>query len=156
MPDEPEQSRLAKLFEQLRLKLLDLSRRNRMLNYSFATRSKKHLQIVDEAFEDVYRKLVSEEVSLEIRALPEPGDVPADERSEIFKSALERARVSDIEYIVKREALESEGREDETAVAILERELREKFARSWGYRRARLEKRLIGLRTRDRSESIPF
>lgn len=85
-----------------------------------------------------------------------PGDVPADERSEIFKSALERARVSDIEYIVKREALESEGREDETAVAILERELREKFARSWGYRRARLEKRLIGLRTRDRSESIPF
>ncbi|MFZ0495687.1 MAG: hypothetical protein WBE80_00510 [Methylocella sp.] len=57
---------------------------------------------------------------------------------------------------MKREALESEGREDETAVAILERELREKFARSWGYRRARLEKRLIGLRTRDRSESIPF
>lgn len=85
MPDEPEQSRLAKLFEQLRLKLLDLSRRNRMLNYSFATRSKKHLQIVDEAFEDVYRKLVSEEVSLEIRALPEPRGRPGGREKQDFQ-----------------------------------------------------------------------
>ncbi|WP_084572943.1 DUF4011 domain-containing protein [Methylocapsa aurea] len=126
MQDETEQSRLAKLYEQLRLKLLDLSKRNRMLNYSFATRSKKHLQIIDHVFEDVYRKLVAEEAALEIQGLPDPDDIPADERSEEFKSALEHARVSDVEYLVKREALESKGRDDEIAVATLERELREK------------------------------
>ena len=38
-----EQLRLAHLYEQLRLKLLDLSKKNRMLNYSFSTRSKRHL-----------------------------------------------------------------------------------------------------------------
>jgi hypothetical protein len=52
-----EQLRLAHLYEQLRLKLLDLSKRNRMLNYIFSTRSKRYLQIVDEVLEEIYRKL---------------------------------------------------------------------------------------------------
>ena len=61
MLEPTEQLRLAHLYEQLRLKLLDLSKKNRMLNYSFSTRSKRHLQIVDEVLEEIYRKLGAEE-----------------------------------------------------------------------------------------------
>jgi hypothetical protein len=43
-----ETQRLALLYEQLRLKLLDLSKKNRMLNYSLGAKSKRSLQIIDE------------------------------------------------------------------------------------------------------------
>jgi hypothetical protein len=51
--DMNEQQRLTKLYEQLRLKLLDLSRKNPMPNYRLGIRSKRHLQIVDEVREEV-------------------------------------------------------------------------------------------------------
>jgi RecA/RadA recombinase len=121
-----EQLRLAHLYEQLRLKLLDLSKKNRMLNYSFSTRSKRHLQIVDEVLEEIYRKLGAEENLLEIRPLEEPDEIPTDEKNDDFISAFEHAKVSDVDYLVKLEALESEARDDEVAVARLDRELRDK------------------------------
>ena len=43
MPDLIEQRRLEGLYEKLRLKLLDLSKKNRMLNYSLGVRSQRHL-----------------------------------------------------------------------------------------------------------------
>jgi hypothetical protein len=51
--DPNEQSRLKGTYENLREKLLDLSKKNRMLNYSLGARSKRHLQIVDEVLEEV-------------------------------------------------------------------------------------------------------
>jgi hypothetical protein len=66
MLDAIEAKRLSNLYEKLRLKLLDLSKKNRMLNYSLGARSKRHLQIIDEVLEQVYNKLVDEEVSLRI------------------------------------------------------------------------------------------
>ena len=51
---DAETQRLSNLYEQLRLKLLDLSKKNRMLNYSLGARSKRHLQIIDEVLEGVY------------------------------------------------------------------------------------------------------
>ena len=75
--DEPnEQLRLAGVYERLRLKLLDLSKKNRMLNYGLGPRSKRHLQIVDEVMEEVYRKLAGEDASLRIEPLDEPDDIP--------------------------------------------------------------------------------
>ena len=49
MGEAAEQQRLMNRYEQLRLKLLDLSKKNPMLNYRLGARSKRHLQIVDEA-----------------------------------------------------------------------------------------------------------
>jgi very-short-patch-repair endonuclease len=123
--DEPnEELRLAGVYERLRLKLLDLSKKNRMLNYSLGTRSKRHLQLVDEVMEEVYRKLASEDASLRIDPLDEPDDIPPEERTEEFVAALEHAKVSNLEYLTKLQALESAGRDDELALAKLERELR--------------------------------
>ena len=68
----------------------------------------------------------AEENLLEIRPLEEPDEIPAEEKNDDFISAFERAKVSDVDYLVKLEALESEGRDDEVAVARLDRELRAK------------------------------
>lgn len=41
--DLGEQGRLTEVYGRLRLKLLDLSKKNRMLNYNLGNRSKRHL-----------------------------------------------------------------------------------------------------------------
>src|SRR5262249_57352621 len=99
MLDATEAQRLSNLYEQLRLKLLDLSKKNRMLNYSLAARSKRHLQIVDGVLEEVYKKLVEDEASLRILPLDEPDDTPPEERTEDFIAAVVQATASDIEYL---------------------------------------------------------
>ena len=132
MGDGDEQQRLTKLYEQLRLKLLDLSKKNPMLNYRLGARSKRHLQIVDEFLEDVYRKLVGEDAALKIAFLPTPDDIPPEERTEDFISALEYAKVSDIEYLTKLDELERVERDDEVALAAIELELRIKVRAQLG------------------------
>jgi len=120
------------LYEQLRLKLLDLSKKNPMLNYRLGARSKRHLQIVDEVLEEAYRKLVGEDTALKIAFLQEPDDIPPEERTEDFLSALEHAKVADIEYLTKLEELEQAGRDDEVTLAAIERELRNKVRAQLG------------------------
>src|SRR5262249_31712818 len=82
---------------------------------------------IDEVLEEVYKKLVEEEASLRILPLNEPDDLPPEERTEDFIAALEQAKVSDFEYLMKLEALASQGRDDEIALGRLERELRDKI-----------------------------
>jgi hypothetical protein len=132
MGDVNEQQRLTKLYEQLRVKLLDLSKKNPMLNYRLGARSKRHLQIVDEVLEEVYRKLVGEDAALKIAFLQEPEDIPSEERTEDFISVLEHAKVSDIKYLTKLEEQEQAGRDDETTLASIERELRSKVRAQLG------------------------
>jgi len=131
MPDS-ETQRLENLYDQLRKKLLDLSKKNRMLNYSLGTRSKRHIQIVDAVLDLAYEKLAQDEASLRILPLVEPDDIPAEERTERFVSAFQQAKVTDIEYLTKLEVLESQGRDDEIAVSRLDRELRDKIRAELG------------------------
>ena len=57
--------------------------------------------------------------------LDEPADIPREEKSEDFVAALQQAKVSNIEYLTKLEVLESQGRDDDIALAKLDRELRD-------------------------------
>jgi Protein of unknown function (DUF4011) len=104
--DLDEQSRLTEVYGRLRLKLLDLSKKNRMLNYNLGNRSKRHLQIVDEVMDEIYKKLAGDDVTLRVEPLDEPEDVPPEEKTEEFVGALEHAKVSNLEYLTKLEALE--------------------------------------------------
>jgi Protein of unknown function (DUF4011) len=130
--DRNEQSRLAATYENLREKLLDLSKKNRMLNYSLSARSKRHLQIVDEVLEEVYRKLTGEDTALRIEPLQEPEDIPPEEKTEEFVAAFEHAKVSNLEYLTRLQALESAGRDDEMELAKLERNLRDQIRSDFG------------------------
>jgi very-short-patch-repair endonuclease len=130
--DLGEHDRLTGVYGRLRLKLLDLSKKNRMLNYNLGSRSKRHLQIVDEVMDEIYKKLAGDDVTLRIEPLDEPEDVPPEEKTEEFVGALEHAKVSNLEYLTKMEALESAGRDDELTLAKLERELRDHLRSEFG------------------------
>lgn len=127
-----EHDRLTEVYGRLRLKLLDLSKKNRMLNYSLGNRSKRHLQIVDEVIDATYKKLVGEDAALRIDPLEEPEDIPPEEKTEEFVAALDHAKVSHLEYLTKLEALESAGRDDEPELLKLERELRDHIRQEFG------------------------
>lgn len=127
MSADPDQDRLSNLYEGLRLKLLDLSKKNRMLNYPIKPRAKNQLQIVDEVLEGVYAKLINDEVGLKLQFLPEPDSVPADERTSEFLDALEHAKVADLEFVTAVEKLAADDADDEFAVERLERHLRDRL-----------------------------
>jgi hypothetical protein len=126
-PLEPnEQARLEGLYEGLRNRLLDLSRTNQLLNYNLRPRSKRFLQVIGCSLEDAHQRLAIDEATLKLSALPLPDAVPADERTEEFRAALDRAKSIDVEYLTAFEALESNGRDDDAALEKLERELRDR------------------------------
>lgn len=130
--DSNEAKRLAATYENLRERLLDLSKKNRMLNYNLGARSKRHLQFVDEVMEKVYHKLAEDDASLRIKPLQEPDDVPPEEKTEEFMAAFEHAKVSNLEYLTKLQALESAGRDEEIEITKLERELRDHVRSEFG------------------------
>ncbi|MDR9759430.1 DUF4011 domain-containing protein [Rhizobium redzepovicii] len=129
--EQPEQQRLTSLYESLRIKLLDLSKKNRMLNYTISARAKNQLQVVDEVLEEVYDQLVGN-IALKIDPLPEPDLHPADEKTQEFVSALQHARVADIEYVDAVEKLATTGTEDDVAMERLERGLRDRLRATLG------------------------
>ncbi len=124
--DPNEQKRLEGPYEGLRVRLLDLSRTNQLLNYNLRPRSKRFLQVIGCSLEDAHRRLALDEATLKISALPLPDAIPADERTEEFRAALDRAKNIDVEYLTALEALESNGRDDDAALDKLERELRDR------------------------------
>jgi len=130
--DTGEEERLAAIYGILRERILDLSLRNPMLSYKHRASSKRQLQIVDAVPEEVYRKLAGEGIALDVIPLPDPKDIPSDERTEEFVSAFEHAKVSDLEYLTRLQALANSGRDDEYAVAEVQRELRDRLRKELG------------------------
>lgn len=61
---------LSAAFAQLRVKLLDLSGRNRLINYKHSVG--KAIQFIDGSTSDIYKKLVDDNSTVNILALPEP------------------------------------------------------------------------------------
>ncbi len=132
MLDTHDGVRLAKLYEGLRLKLLDLTRRNQLLNYSLSPRSRRFVQIVDTTLESVHEKIVSDEATLRIMPLPEPEDIPAEERTEEFRAEFDRAKATDVEYLAALEAMDSTARDDDVALERLDRQLRDRVRARMG------------------------
>jgi very-short-patch-repair endonuclease len=121
-----EAERHQRLYDDLRLKLLDLSRRNPMLNYKHRAGSRRQLRIVDANLEKVFEALVINQKELVVQPLPEPDDIPDDERTETFLSALANAKASDFDYLTRLTALEGVARQDESSLAQLDRWLRDR------------------------------
>jgi hypothetical protein len=120
-----EAERHDQIYNDLRTKLLDLSRRNPMLNYKHRAGSRRHLRIVNANYDAVYSELIRGEKELSIVSLPEPDNIPDDERTQEFMAALGHAKATDIDYLTRREALETVARQDEGTLAELDRRLRD-------------------------------
>ncbi len=128
--DQNERERLLRLYDGLRLKLLDLSRKNQLLNYSLRPSSKRFLQIVSCSLDGAYKRLAVDENVLKLKALPEPDAIPDDERTEEFRAAFERAKTIDVEYLTEIEAIDTTGRDDAITIEKVERKLRDRVRAS--------------------------
>ena len=129
---EAEALRMAKLYEALRERLLDLSLRNRMLNYRMSEKSKSQLRIVEEIPERVYKRLVHEERGLRIQPLPEPPSVGKEEKTEEFLAELAHRKVSDPEYIEQTSGLDSDDPAHEAKFEQAEAALRDRIRKDLG------------------------
>jgi hypothetical protein len=129
---DAEGRRIAGNFAALREKLLQLSRSNPMLNYRPLPRSRRHIAFVDEAPETVYARLVADDDELNIVPLPEPADIPSDERNEEFEEQLAYLKATDIEYQAALQGTEANARDDDFEVLKLERGLRDKLRAQLG------------------------
>jgi Protein of unknown function (DUF4011) len=130
--DHDTDHHLQRLFDQTRTKLLDLSRTNPMLDYRHRVGSRRQLRIVDCDLETVLAELAGRQGGLPVEALPEPDDIPDDERAAGFLAALAQAKAMDLEYFARLRALDAVPRQDAAALADLDRWLRDQVRQRLG------------------------
>ncbi|MCZ0933330.1 MAG: DUF4011 domain-containing protein, partial [Oligoflexia bacterium] len=85
-------------------KLLDLSKRNKMINCRFQSRSKTHFRIIDEVPDLLYKKLINE--NMEFKSLPPLNNNPTDENTPEFKKEIFLAKSIDQEYMQNIQMIE--------------------------------------------------
>ena len=93
--------------ENLRPKLLDLSRRNPLISAKLSGRSGSLVRIVDE-LPDVLAFNLSSEGSMRFVPLPSLDDDPRDEQTREFRDALSEARRTDETYLEQQKRLDSD------------------------------------------------
>src|SRR4051812_46703945 len=91
--------------ENLRPKLLDLSRRNPLISTKLGPRSNSHLRAVDELPDVLFFKLCNGD-QLQFVPLPPIDEDPRDEQTATFRDALINARLTDDAYVAAMEAVD--------------------------------------------------
>ena len=87
-------------------KLLDLSKRNKMIKSNFQSRAKTHFRVIDEIPDILYKKLL--EGNMEFKPLPPIDKNPKDENTPEFKEKLALMEKENEEYINEMEKIERE------------------------------------------------
>ena len=121
---------LLQRLEGLRKHLLDLSNRNRLLNFKHNDRARTHVRVIDELPDVLYQQL-RDGKRLRFRSLPEPETEAEDEKQASFLRELEASRTTDPEYKAATASLSDEAADSKMA-AIAERELRDRVRERLG------------------------
>lgn len=121
----------AKRINEMRHRLLDLSRRNPLLSTRFSANSASILRVVDEMPEVIVRKLCGGD-KLTFVPLPSLGDSDPLEETAEFKDALSYARLEDFAYRSALSTVEQTAEENLDKVQLLERELKDRVRASLG------------------------
>jgi len=114
-----------------REKLIDLTLRNRMLNFKHSETSANHVRIVDESAEFLAQQLASGE-SFDIAPLPAVDAVPPDEDTDKFRAALKEAKKSDPEWLAAEDAKRAAGGRRRSRDKMAERALRDRVREKLG------------------------
>ncbi len=130
-PTAQTEAARAKMAE-LRQRLLDLSNRNRLINFKHSNRGGRQIRIVDEWIVQLPEVLDGDK-AVELLPLPPLPSEPADERNEDFSAAVEEALLTDKAYL-KAAAKAQTGPEDlvEAAMAKAERALKDRVRKKLG------------------------
>jgi superfamily I DNA and/or RNA helicase/very-short-patch-repair endonuclease len=118
--------------EKLRIKLLDLTRRNPLLATKFSDRSHSHIRVVDELPQILFEKMNNG--IMKFVPLPPLEEDPKDEMTQEFQNALSAARLTDEVYINKCETIDQDSEDSVDQMAVVERELRDQLREEFGLR----------------------
>jgi very-short-patch-repair endonuclease len=111
---------------ELRKQLLDLSNRNRLLNFKHTVRGARQVRIVDESILGLFEQLQGSG-TVELVGLPRPPEEPDDEVKKEFVEALEEALLTDKAYLKAAAKIEAEATDDgEAKLRKAERTLRDR------------------------------
>ncbi|NGO54563.1 DUF4011 domain-containing protein [Allomesorhizobium camelthorni] len=112
--------------ENLRPKLLDLSRRNPLLATKLSPRSNAHIRAVDELPEVLFYKLNNGQ-TMRLVPLPEIDADPRDEETKTFRDALANARITDEAYLAELDAIERDADDYLDHTRVIERALKDRI-----------------------------
>ena len=111
--------------ENLRPKLLDLTRRNPLISTKFSPRSNSYIRVVDELPDVLWFRLDNEQ-KMRFLPLPRLEEDPRDEQTTEFQDALANARLTDEAYLVAMDEIDPYGENALEQNQRLERELRDR------------------------------
>ena len=131
MTPRSDNQHVTRLLAAYREKLVDLTRRNRLLNYRHSESSNTHIRIVDCGLDQLVRE-IERGNRLEFTALPDPSAGLGDEDTAEFRAAYESASLSDPEYLEDVQTQNVEGTDDPEAYAAIERSLRDRVRTQLG------------------------
>ena len=112
------------VYQDLRERLIDRSRRNRLLSFRHSSRASL-IRIVDEVPERVLAQL-RDDVRFRFRALPALGIEPEDERTPEFQAEVQRGRLEET-FRTEMANIDSDDTSAAAAEARLERDLRDRI-----------------------------
>ena len=108
----------------LREKLIDLSMRNKNLNFNLVSRGRQQIRIIDEVPDLLLEKISTN--GMQIISLPPLPKIPKDETTQEFQSEYEIALIADEEYLAEYELGQNENK-DAQYFEKIERKLRDKI-----------------------------
>ena len=130
LTDENIELVAAKL-QELRLRLLDSTRRNPLINIRFTPTSTSVVRVVDE-LPDILRHNLSLGRQMRLSALPALEDELPDEQTDSFRDALFVARQEDHDYIADVEKIGPDGVKAEEKLIKAERFLKDRLREDLG------------------------
>ncbi|HPG22891.1 MAG TPA: DUF4011 domain-containing protein, partial [Amaricoccus sp.] len=130
LTDENIELVAAKL-QELRLRLLDSTRRNPLINIRFTPASTSFIRVVDE-LPDILRHNLSLGRQMRLSALPALEDELPDEQTDSFRDALFVARQEDQDYIADVERIDPDGAKAEEKLMKAERSLKDRLREDLG------------------------
>lgn len=116
--------------QELRLKLLDLTNRNSLLNFRHSEKALTHVRIIDELPDFLFGSLIEGE-KLTFKPLPEPDDEPHDEQTEMFQTHYREATLTDETYLEEiAKLIDTDDSFDD--LAVIERNLKKRVREKLG------------------------
>ena len=117
-PESPQAKAAAIKIAELRQQLLDLSNRNRLLNFKHTPNSGRYVRVVDESAPNLFDQVLAD-AKIELVPIPDPPDEPDDESTDDFRAALDQALLTDKPYLKEARDIADSAGDDAEALAWL-------------------------------------
>ncbi|MCB1526945.1 MAG: DUF4011 domain-containing protein [Hyphomicrobiaceae bacterium] len=125
------QNLVALKIENLRPKLLDLSRRNPLISTKLGGRSGATIRVVDELPDVMFYKLGNSQ-PMQLVPLPDIDADPRDEEAKAFKDALTNGRLTDETYLKALDEVDQDSEDYLDRVRAIERSLKDRVRAALG------------------------